>query len=82
MMIYLLFAVLIAILSVSYYTGSVSGYKAGIASLLVMLILAGGINHFTLWLTQGNALVSGIFSLLSPAIGAIFMLMMSNGKRS
>ena len=81
-MIYMLFIVIIAILSVSYYTGSVSGYKAGLASLFIMVLLAGGINHFTLWLTEGNALVSGVFSLLSPAIGAMFMLMMSAEKRT
>ncbi|MBJ3816768.1 DUF2545 family protein [Shimwellia pseudoproteus] len=80
-MIYMLFIVIIAILSVSYYTGSVSGYKAGFASLFFMIILAVAIHECTLWLTQDNELVSGVFSLLSPAIGGMFTLMLRSGKR-
>jgi len=74
--------ILISIISVSYYTGSVLGVKIGALSLVCMAVLAAGIHYFTQWLTQGDDLITGIYVFLSPAAGLIMTIMMKSARKA
>jgi hypothetical protein len=54
-----------------------SGTERGIG----MVILAALIYYFTMWLTGGNELVTGIFMFLAPACGLMIRFMVGYGRR-
>ena len=60
-----------------------SGTERGIGGLffLRMVILAALIYYFTMWLTGGNELVTGIFMFLAPACGLMIRFMVGYGRR-
>ncbi|XNM83874.1 YfdY family protein [Escherichia coli] len=61
-----------------------SGTERGIGRSVVffgMVILAALIYYFTMWLTGGNELVTGIFMFLAPACGLMIRFMVGYGRR-
>ncbi len=60
-----------------------SGTEHGIGDLFFfgMVILAALIYYFTMWLTGGNELVTGIFMFLAPACGLMIRFMVGYGRR-
>ena len=50
----------------------VSGYIGQVAALIY---------YFTMWLTGGNELVTGIFMFLAPACGLMIRFMVGYGRR-
>lgn len=68
-MIYLWMFLALCIVCVSGYIGQVLNMVSAISSFFGMVILAALIYYFTMWLTGGNELVTGIFMFLAPACG-------------
>ncbi|HGX4672694.1 TPA: DUF2545 family protein, partial [Escherichia coli] len=54
---------------------------SAISSFFGMVILAALIYYFTMWLTGGNELVTGIFMFLAPACGLMIRFMVGYGRR-
>ncbi|QGX89638.1 DUF2545 family protein [Escherichia coli] len=52
-----------------------------VSSFFGMVILAALIYYFTMWLTGGNELVTGIFMFLAPACGLMIRFMVGYGRR-
>ena len=73
-MIYLWMFLALCIVCVSGYIGQVLNMVSAISSFFGMVILAALIYYFTMWLTGGNELVTGIFMFLAPACGLMFAL--------
>ncbi len=67
-MIYLWMFLALCIVCVSGYIGQVLNMVSAISSFFGMVILAALIYYFTMWLTGGNELVTGIFMFLAPAL--------------
>ena len=59
----------LCIVCVSGYIGQVLNVVSAVSSFFGMVILAALIYYFTMWLTGGNELVTGIFMFLAPACG-------------
>ena len=68
-MIYLWMFLALCIVCVSGYIGQVLNMISAVSSFFGMVILAALIYYFTMWLTGGNELVTGIFMFLAPACG-------------
>ena len=68
-MIYLWMFLALCIVCVSGYIGQVLNVVSAVSSFFGMVILAALIYYFTMWLTGGNELVTGIFMFLAPACG-------------
>lgn len=75
-MIYLWMFLALCIVCVSGYIGQVLNVVSAVSSFFGMVILAALIYYFTMWLTGGNELVTGIFMFLAPACG----LMINKGE--
>ena len=54
---------------------------SAVSSFFGMVILAALIYYFTMWLTGGNELVTGIFMFLAPACGLMIRFMVGYGRR-
>ena len=67
-MIYLWMFLALCIVCVSGYIGQVLNVVSAVSSFFGMVILAALIYYFTMWLTGGNELVTGIFMFLAPAV--------------
>ncbi|POT59912.1 DUF2545 domain-containing protein [Citrobacter amalonaticus] len=80
-MIYLWAFLAFSIVGVSGYIGQVMGISRAITSFIGMVILAALIYCFTMWLTAGNEMVTGLFLFLAPACGLIIRFMVGYGKR-
>ena len=61
----------LCIVCVSGYIGQVLNVVSAVSSFFGMVILAALIYYFTMWLTGGNELVTGIFMFLAPACEAM-----------
>lgn len=74
----------LCIVCVSGYIGQVLNVVSAVSSFFGMVILAALIYYFTMWLTGGNELVTGIFMFLAPACGLMirFMVGMAGGSGS
>ena len=70
-MIYLWMFLALCIVCVSGYIGQVLNVVSAVSSFFGMVILAALIYYFTMWLTGGNELVTGIFMFLAPACGLV-----------
>ena len=70
-MIYLWMFLALCIVCVSGYIGQVLNMISAVSSFFGMVILAALIYYFTMWLTGGNELVTGIFMFLAPAWGFV-----------
>ncbi|AUT29758.1 DUF2545 domain-containing protein [Escherichia marmotae] len=68
-MIYLWMFLALCIVCVSGYIGQVLNIASAVSSFFGMVILAALIYYFTMWLTGGNELATGIFMFLAPACG-------------
>lgn len=71
----------LSILCVSCYIWQVMGAAASISTFLGMAILTALIYVFTMRLTNGNEMVTGLFLFLAPACGLIIRFMVGYGKR-
>lgn len=80
-MIYLWMFLALCIVCVSGYIGQVLNMVSAISSFFGMVILAALIYYFTMWLTGGNELVTGIFMFLAPACGLMIRFMVGYGRR-
>ena len=69
------------IVCVSGYIGQVLNVVSAVSSFFGMVILAALIYYFTMWLTGGNELVTGIFMFLAPACGLMIRFMVGYGRR-
>ena len=56
-------------------------WVSAVSSFFGMVILAALIYYFTMWLTGGNELVTGIFMFLAPACGLMIRFMVGYGRR-
>ena len=65
----------LCIVCVSGYIGQVLNVVSAVSSFFGMVILAALIYYFTMWLTGGNELVTGIFMFLAPACGLMIRFM-------
>ena len=74
-MIYLWMFLALCIVCVSGYIGQVLNVVSAVSSFFGMVILAALIYYFTMWLTGGNELVTGIFMFLAPACGLMIRFM-------
>ncbi|BBU82178.1 hypothetical protein EIMP300_35780 [Escherichia coli] len=63
------------------HRGQVLNMVSAISSFFGMVILAALIYYFTMWLTGGNELVTGIFMFLAPACGLMIRFMVGYGRR-
>lgn len=81
-MIYLWMFLALCIVCVSGYIGQVLNVISAVSSFFGMVILAALIYYFTMWLTGGNELVTGIFMFLAPACGLMIRFMVGYGRRS
>ncbi|XPE48184.1 YfdY family protein [Shigella flexneri] len=79
-MIYLSIFLALCIVCVSGYIGQVLNVVSAVSSFFSMVILAALIYYFTMWLTGGNELVTGIFMFL-PACGLMIRFMVGYGRR-
>ena len=70
----------LSILGVSCYIWQVMGAVASISSFFGMAILTTIIYFFTMWLTNGDEMVTGLFLFLAPACGLIIRFMVGDGK--
>ncbi|EZJ20185.1 hypothetical protein AD39_2795 [Escherichia coli 1-182-04_S4_C3] len=80
-MIYLWMFLALCIVCVSGYIGQVLNVVSAVSSFFGMVILAALIYYFTMWLTGGNELVTGIFMFLAPACGLMIRFMVGDGRR-
>ena len=80
-MIYLWMFHALCIVCVSGYIGQVLNVVSAVSSFFGMVILAALIYYFTMWLTGGNELVTGIFMFLAPACGLMIRFMVGYGRR-
>ncbi|KEL29093.1 hypothetical protein AD44_0578 [Escherichia coli 3-373-03_S4_C3] len=71
----------LCIVCVSGYIGQVLNVVSAVSSFFGMVILAALIYYFTMWLTGGNELVTGIFMFLAPACGLMIRFMGGYGRR-
>ncbi|EHI1093397.1 YfdY family protein [Escherichia coli] len=71
----------LCIVCVSGYIGQVLNVVSAVSSFFGMVILAALIYYFTMWLTGGNELVTGIFMFLAPACGLMIRFMVGYGRR-
>ena len=71
-MIYLWMFLALCIVCVSGYIGQVLNMISAVSSFFGMVILAALIYYFTMWLTGGNELVTGIFMFLAPVYGGVW----------
>ena len=71
----------LSILSVSCYIWQVMGAAALISAFIGMAILTALIYVFTMQLTNGNEMVTGLFLFLAPACGLIIRFMVGYGKQ-
>ncbi|AUV27289.1 TPA: YfdY family protein [Citrobacter braakii] len=71
----------LSILSVSCYIWQVMGTAASISAFIGMAILTALIYVFTMQLTNGNEMVTGLFLFLAPACGLIIRFMVGYGKQ-
>ena len=81
-MIYLWMFLALCIVCVSGYIGQVLNVVSAVSSFFGMVILAALIYYFTMWLTGGNELVTGIFMFLAPACGLMIRFMVGYGSGS
>ncbi|MDM2930560.1 YfdY family protein [Citrobacter sp. Cm046] len=70
----------LSILGVGCYIWQVMGAVASISSFFGMAILTTIIYFFTMWLTNGDEMVTGLFLFLAPACGLIIRFMVGDGK--
>ncbi|EFC4278127.1 YfdY family protein [Escherichia coli] len=63
------------------HIGQVLNVVSAVSSFFGMVILAALIYYFTMWLTGGNELVTGIFMFLAPACGLMIRFMVGYGRR-
>ncbi|MBJ8887122.1 MULTISPECIES: YfdY family protein [unclassified Citrobacter] len=70
----------LSILCVSCYIWQVMGAAASISSFFGMAILTALIYFFTIRLTDGNEMVTGLFLFLAPACGLIIRFMVGDNK--
>ena len=80
-MLYFLIFLALSILCVSCYIWQVMGAAASISAFLGMAILTALIYFFTMRLSNGNEMVSGLFLFLAPACGLIIRFMVGYGKQ-
>ena len=66
----------LCIVCVSGYIGQVLNVVSAVSSFFAVLIY-----YFTMWLTGGNELVTGIFMFLAPACGLMIRFMVGYGRR-
>ena len=71
----------LSILSVSCYIWQVMGAAASISAFIGMVILTALIYVFTMRLTNGNEMVTGLFLFLAPTCGLIIRFMVADGKQ-
>ena len=71
----------LSILSVICYIWQVMGAAASISAFIGMVILTALIYVFTMKLTNGNEMVTGLFLFLAPACGLIIRFMVGYGKQ-
>ena len=80
-MLYFWIFLALSILCVSCYIWQVMGAAAAISAFLGMAILTAVIYFFTMRLTNGNEMVTGLFLFLAPACGLIIRFMVGYGKQ-
>ena len=80
-MLYFWIFLALSILCVSCYIWQVIGGAASISAFLGMAILTALIYFFTMRLTNGNEMVTGLFLFLAPACGLIIRFMVGYGKQ-
>ena len=80
-MLYFWTFLILSILCVSCYIWQVIGAAASISAFLDMAILTALIYVFTMRLTNGDEMVTGLFLFLAPACGLIIRFMVADGKQ-
>ncbi|OPW92755.1 DUF2545 family protein [Citrobacter sp. A316] len=80
-MLYFWIFLILSILCVSCYIWQVIGAAASISAFLSMAILTALIYVFTMRLTNGDEMVTGLFLFLAPACGLIIRFMVADGKQ-
>ena len=71
----------LCIVCVSGYIGQVLNVVSAVSCVFGLGILAALIYYFTMWLTGGNELVTGIFMFLAPSCGLMIRFMVGYGRR-
>lgn len=79
-MFYFWIFLVLSILGVSCYIWQVMGAAASISAFFGMVILTALIYFFTLRLTNGDEMVTGLFLFLAPICGLIIRFMVGDGK--
>lgn len=80
-MIYLWMFFALCIVCVSGYIGQVLNVVLAVFFFFGMVIFAALIYYFTMWLTGGNELVTGIFMFFALACGLMICFMVGYGRR-